>query len=257
MSTRMDSSGEEFLQIRDAFNQMADKLQNAEEEKKRMEKERNQLFMDISHDLKTPITTIQGYALALSEGMVEQEDKKQRYLQTIYDKSVRVTNLINNVFDLAKLENATPQLQIQNYDLPEFLRKMAAEFYEQIEQKGMALDFNTTVNKLEIPFDTKEMERVVANLLSNAVRHNQPGSQIKISLFEEEDSAIIEIADNGAGIPDELKDIYSSPSYAQIPHEQAMAAQPGSGNCKEIVERHGEIGIGSEEKNIRLCLGFF
>lgn len=252
LSARMDFKAEnEFLQIRDAFNQMADKLQNAEKEKKRMEEERNQMFMNISHDLKTPITTIQGYALALKEGMVEQEDKKQRYLQTIYDKSVRVTNLINNVFDLAKLENSTPQLQIQNHDLPEFLRKMAAEFYEQIEQKGMVLDFNTTVNKLEIPFDAKEMERVVANLLSNALRYNPPGTTIKMSLFEEEDSAIIEVADNGAGIPDELKNMIFSPF---VRGDTSRSSEGGTGLglaiAKKIVEGHGgrlELVTGREE----------
>lgn len=209
------------------------------------------MFMNISHDLKTPITTIQGYALALKEGMVEQEDKKQRYLQTIYDKSVRVTNLINNVFDLAKLENSTPQLQIQNHDLPEFLRKMAAEFYEQIEQKGMVLDFNTTVNKLEIPFDAKEMERVVANLLSNALRYNPPGTTIKMSLFEEEDSAIIEVADNGAGIPDELKNMIFSPF---VRGDTSRSSEGGTGLglaiAKKIVEGHGgrlELVTGREE----------
>jgi signal transduction histidine kinase len=241
LSARMDFKAEnEFLQIRDAFNQMADKLQNAEKDKKRMEEERNRMFMDISHDLKTPITTIQGYALALKEGMVEQDEKKQRYLQTIYDKSVRVSNLINNVFDLAKLENATRQLQIQNHDLAEFLRKMAAEFYEQIEQKGMNLDFDTTVNKLEVPFDIKEMERVIANLLNNAIIYNPPGTTIKVSLYEEEDSAIVEIADNGAGIPDELKDIIFSPF---VRGDTSRSTEGGTGLglaiAKKIVEGHG------------------
>ena len=212
LSVRMDFKAEnEFLQIRDAFNQMADKLQNAENEKKKMEQDRNRMFMDISHDLKTPITTIQGYALALKEGMVEQNEKKQRYLQTIYDKSVRVTNLINNLFDLTMLENTPPQFDIQHHDMAEFLRKMAAEFYEQIEQKGMFLDFHTSMDKLAVPFDNKEMERVIANLLSNAILYNPPGTLIKMSLFEEGDSAIIEIADNGAGIPDHLKDQIFSP----------------------------------------------
>jgi signal transduction histidine kinase len=241
LSARMDFKAEnEFLQIRDAFNQMADKLQKAQQDNRKLEEERNRMFMDISHDLKTPITTIQGYALALKEGMVEQEEKKQRYLQTIYDKSVRVTNLVNNVFDLAKLENTTPQFQIQKHDIVEFLRKMAAEFYEQIEQKGMVLDFNTTVNKLDVPFDMKEMERVVANLLSNAMLYNPPGTTIKMSLYEQEDSAIIEIADNGTGIPDELKDIIFSPF---VRGDSSRSSEGGTGLglaiAKKIVEGHG------------------
>ena len=241
LSTRMDFKAEnEFLQIRDAFNQMADKLQKAQHDNRRLEEERNRMFMDISHDLKTPITTIQGYALALKEGMVEQEEKKQRYLQIIYDKSVRVTNLINNVFDLAKLENTTRQFQIQKLDMAEFLRKMAAEFYEQIEQKGMMLNFNTAVNKLEVPFDMKEMERVVSNLLSNAILYNPPGTTIKMSLCEEEDSAVIEIADNGVGIPDELKDIIFSPL---VRGDSSRSSEGGTGLglaiAKKIVEGHG------------------
>ncbi len=252
LSTRMDFKAEnEFLQIRDAFNQMADKLQKAQQDNRRLEEERNRMFMDISHDLKTPITTIQGYALALKEGMVEQEEKKQRYLQTIYDKSVRVTNLINNVFDLAKLENTTPQFQIQSHDLAEFLRKMAAEFYEQIEQKDMVLDFNTTVNKLDVPFDMKEMERVIANLLSNAILYNPPGTTIKMSLLDQGDSAIIEIADTGAGIPDEIKDIIFTPF---VRGDSSRSSEGGTGLglaiAKKIVEGHGgrlELVAGGDE----------
>jgi signal transduction histidine kinase len=252
LSTRMDFKAEnEFLQIRDAFNQMADKLQKAQQDNRKLEEERNRMFMDISHDLKTPITTIQGYALALKEGMVEQEEKKQRYLQTIYDKSVRVTNLINNLFDLAKLENTTPQFRIQKQDVAEFLRKMAAEFYEQIEQKGMALDFDTTVNKLEVPFDIKEMERVIANLLSNAILYNPPGTTIRMSLFEKQDSAVIEIADNGVGIPEDLKDIIFSPF---VRGDSSRSSEGGTGLglaiAKKIVEGHGgrlELCNGTDE----------
>ena len=254
LSVRMDFKAEnEFLQIRDAFNQMADKLQNAENEKKKMEQDRNRMFMDISHDLKTPITTIQGYALALKEGMVEQNEKKQRYLQTIYDKSVRVTNLINNLFDLTMLENTPPQFDIQHHDMAEFLRKMAAEIYEQIEQKGMFLDFHTSMDKLAVPFDNKEMERVIANLLSNAILYNPPGTLIKMSLFEEGDSAIIEIADNGAGIPDHLKDQIFSPF---VRGDSSRSSEGGTGLglaiAKKIVEGYGgklELILGREKYN--------
>ena len=204
---RMDFKAEnEFLEIKDAFNSMVGKLQKSEEEKVKLEEARKRMFVDISHDLKTPITTISGYAKALSEGMITEEDKKQRYLQTIYDKSMRVASLINNLFDLAKLENTAPTFQKSKEDFVEFLRGICAEYYEQIEEREMLLDFIVNVDKLVINFDRKEIGRVLSNIINNAILYNPQGTRIRIELFQDEGDVVVEIADNGVGIPEYLKD---------------------------------------------------
>lgn len=105
LDVRMDFRAEdEFLQIRDAFNEMAEKLEAAREEKIRMEEARNRMFIDISHDLKTPVTVISGYSRALAENMVKDEERKKRYIETIYSKSMYVSKLTEDLFELAKLD---------------------------------------------------------------------------------------------------------------------------------------------------------
>ena len=172
LNTRMDFEAEnEFLQIRDTFNYMADKLEMAEADKKRLEESRKRMFVDISHDLKTPVTTISGYCKALSEGIVKDEEQKQRYLRTIYDKSIRVANLIDDLFELAKLEGREPELNREAVDIVELLRSMAAEHYEQMEEKGLLLDFRVPDCQVTCNIDRKEIVRVLSNILGNAIRY--------------------------------------------------------------------------------------
>lgn len=240
-SVRMEFKAEnEFLEIKDAFNYMADKLQKVEEEKKKLEKDRQRMFVDISHDLKTPITTICGYAKALSEGMITEDEKKGRYLKTIYDKSIRVTNLINNLFEIAKLENTTPKFQKETGDFVEFLRGIAAEHYEQIEEKSMQLDFKINTNKSIFLFDKKELGRVISNLINNAIIYNPEGTLIRIELFDYEREVIIEVGDNGIGISEELKENIFLPF---VRGDLTRSSQGGTGLglaiSKKIVEAHG------------------
>ncbi|MCX7922583.1 MAG: HAMP domain-containing histidine kinase [Clostridia bacterium] len=245
-TVRMDFKAEyEFLQIRDAFNYMADKLEKAEVEKKRLEEGRKRMFVDISHDLKTPITTISGYAKALSEGIVTEEVKRQRYLNTIYEKSARVTELINNLFELGKMETTQLQLNMERLDFVEFLRGIAAEHYEQMEEKGIELDFMVDSEKVMCIFDRKEMGRVIANILGNALAYNPPGTTLRIQLFEYEKHIELEIADNGIGIDEGMRDMVFEP-FVRVDSARKSDGGIGLGLAiaRKIIEAHeGTIGL--------------
>jgi len=242
-NVRMDFKAEnEFLKIRDAFNYMAVKLEESEREKHKIEENRKRMFMDISHDLKTPITTICGYVKALDEGLVQDEERKKRYLHTIHEKSLRVTNLINNLFELSKLENTEIRLKKEKYDVVEFLRGIVAEYYEQIEEKRFILDLILPVGKISCDFDRKEMGRVLSNLLNNALEYNSEGTKIRIELKEIEEKIIIEIADNGVGIPEKLKEIIFEPFVrGDINRSSDGGTGLGLAIAKKIVEAHGGI----------------
>jgi len=230
----------EFLKIKDAFNQMAEKLERVEEEKQKLEENRQQMFMDISHDLKTPITAICGYAKALSEGMVKEEEKKQRYLKVIYDKAARVTDLINNLFQLSKLENSELKLLCENQDFIEFIRGIVAECYEQIEEKGIELDLSLPLQRIILSFDKKELGRAVMNIVYNAIVYNPSGTKLRIEVSEDENGVILQIGDNGTGIPDNLKETIFEPF---VRGDSSRNSDGGTGLglaiAKKIVEGHG------------------
>ncbi len=212
LDVRMDFKAEnEFLQIRDAFNDMASRLEASQTEKSRLEEARNRMFVDISHDLKTPVTVISGYSKALSEHMVTNEQQKQRYIETIYNKSMRVSELIDDLFELSRLESGKPELKLETTDMTEFIKGMAAEYYEQFEEKSLQLDLDIPDRKILSRIDRKQLARAISNLLVNAIRYNPPGTAIRIGLAATASLLTVEISDSGAGIPENLRDTIFEP----------------------------------------------
>ncbi len=239
MNTRMDFKAEnEFLQIRDAFNEMADKLESAQKEKVRMEEARSRMLIDISHDLKTPMTVIGGYSKALAENMVRDADKKRRYIETIYNKSMHVSNMIDELFDLTKLDFKESDLDTKNVDMAEFLRDMVAGHYEQIEDKGLVLDLDIPDEEVMLRINRKEMSRAFSNILVNAVRHNPSGTTIHVKLLELADRIDIVIADNGLGIPENIRDSLFDP-FVRGDASRSSSGGTGLGLAiaKKIVEK--------------------
>lgn len=212
LDVRMDFKAEnEFLQIRDAFNDMASRLEASQAEKSRLEETRNRMFVDISHDLKTPITVISGYSKALSEHMVSDEQQRQRYIETIYNKSMRVSELIDDLFELSRLEGGKLELKLETTDMTEFIKGMAAEYYEQFEEKSLLLEIDIPEYQIFSQIDRKQITRAISNLLVNAVRYNPPETAIRIGLAATDSLLKVEISDNGTGIPENLRDTIFEP----------------------------------------------
>ena len=240
LDTRMDFRAEnEFLQIQDAFNEMAEKLESAEKEKARLEKARNRMFIDISHDLKTPMTIISGYSKALAEDMVRDEDKKKRYIEAIYNKSVHVSNMIEDLFELAKLDFRETDPNLEKIDLAEFLRDMAAEHYEQMEDKGLELELQIPQDRVMYMLDRKEMTRAVSNILVNAIRHNPPGTSVFLGLYNMYDRTDIVIADDGIGIPEDIRQTVFDPFVKADGSRSSGGTGLGLAIAGKIVEKHG------------------
>ncbi|MBS4538395.1 HAMP domain-containing histidine kinase [Clostridium sp. D2Q-11] len=239
-NTRLNFEAEsEFANIRDAFNYMVSELERIEVEKNQIEEKKKNMLVDISHDLKTPITTIQGYSKAISEGMVEDDEKKQLYLNTIYNKSIKVTNLIDMLFEYVKLDTMEYKLNITNQDLTEFIRETIAGYYEEIEEKGFELNIDMPEERLFYSFDSRQIERVLSNLISNSIKYNPKGTTLFIKLIYNEDNIEIQVADNGVGIPETLRNNIFDPF---VRGDQARSSSGGSGLglaiSKRIIEKH-------------------
>ena len=214
-----------------------------EAEKKKQEdydKRRNLMLSDIAHDLRTPITTVSGYAMALSDGMVE-EDKKQEYLDAIQAKSKRMSDLINLLFDYVKLDSDGFTLAKESYDVCELVRECAAFQYQDIEDAGMTLDVDIPEEVIKVEVDKLQFSRVVTNLLTNAVRHNKSGTDIGLYVNEDDDDKLrIMVADNGDLIPEEQVVQIFDPF---VMGDESRSTKGGTGLglsiSKKIVEMHG------------------
>ena len=223
---------------------LIEEVQRMEKHKDEMrqvyEKKRNLMLSDIAHDLRTPITTIAGYSKALNDGMVTSEEKKKEYLQAIENKSERMNDLINLLYEYIRLDSEKFSLHQEMIDVAELLREIGASLYSDVEEKGMDFQIVIPEESYMIELDKIQFSRVVVNLINNAIKHNDRGTQISLEIKEEKNKILISVSDNGAFIPAFLTEHIFEP-FAM--GDASRTSQNGSGLglsiAKKIVEMHG------------------
>lgn len=217
------------------------KLQKArDKERKEYDRRRNLMLSDIAHDLRTPMTTVAGYARALSDGMVTDETKKQEYLTVIQNKSARMDDLINLLFDYVKLDSDGFALDLENVDLCELLRENAALIYPDMEDNGYIFDVDIPEQQYYIEADRIQFSRVITNLLVNVMRHNAAGTKVLLRTLIEDNGIKIQVADSGVDIPKEKENIIFEP-FAKMDKSRTNSSGSGLGLSivKKIVDKHG------------------
>lgn len=235
----------EFEQMCVSFNQLSRRLCEAQESRRRAEADKQKMLADISHDLKTPITVIQGYSKAICDGLIPPE-QTAACLSTIYQKSTALTGLINTFYDYSRLEHPDFALVPVRRDLCEYLRGYLAEKYTEIELSGFTLEVQIPDAPLFCRLDEVQLRRVFENILANALKHNPPGTALFVSLegpLSGEDGrrfARIVLADAGCGIPERLRDSVFEPF---VVGDDSRATRQGSGLglaiSRRVAEAHG------------------
>ena len=202
-----------------------DKKQRAE-----FDKQRNLLFSDIVHDVKTPITTVVGYSQALLDGMADDPIKQREYLEAIHGKSLRISDLISTLFEYVKLDSAGFELHPEMYDLAELVRECVIIHFMDFEEKGLVIDFDIPEERSMAYVDRMQMSRVVTNLLTNTIRYLSPGDHVLLSMKEVIDSGrdmyLISCADDGIAIEDGLINTIFNPFSRG---DKARSTKGGSG----------------------------
>lgn len=209
-----------------------------EEENIRYNQERNMLFANISHDLKTPITTIMGFAKALYDDVVNESEKKE-LLNSIYEKSKKVNELLDLMFQYTKLNGLDFEMKLQEADVGRIIKETIALYYNEFEQRNIEINIEIPEKPIEINLDRVEFSRAISNLLINAYRHNMIGSKVAIRL-EEEDRIKVIVADNGDIIRADMQEEIFNPFVCE---DESRNSKGGSGLglaiTKKIIEKHG------------------
>ena len=221
-----------------------EEVQRLEEEKtayrKDYEKRRNLLLSDIAHDLRTPITTISGYAKALNDGMVTDEQKTREYLEAIENKSQRMNNLINLLYEYVKLDSANFTLKKEKVDLAELLRENAALLYQDVEEKGMEFVVEIPENPCMVEIDALQISRVITNLINNSIRHNEPGTTITLELKDTFYNKEIIISDDGEPIEESVVEhIFEPFTVGDTSRRTKGGSGLGLSIAQRIVQMHG------------------
>lgn len=246
LDTELDFETEtEFGEMRDAFNFMARKLRDSEKKRMIMENERMQLFSHIAHDLKTPMTTISGYAGALASGMVEELDKQQEYYLAMKAKSGQMNQLIDQLLSYSKLGMPQYRMNFVKVDLAELLRVSCAALFGEVESKQMKLELRLPDKPIFYMADSLETTRAIGNLLTNAIRHNPAGSLLFVGIAEEPGRVEIQVADNGVVIPEAIAGNLFEPF---VSGSDSRSAGSGTGLglaiVKKVMEQHsGEVDL--------------
>jgi len=229
----------EFAEIRDAFNIMTRSLEEARQQKEEAEAKKNKMLLELSHDIKTPISTIRSFAVALEQDMVKEEDKPG-YYNTIHLKAVRITSLADDMFTMLKMRSGDYQLQKKQEDICEFLRKQCAEYYYDALEKGLQMTVDIPETEISCAADYTLLTRVVGNLLSNAVKYNQTGKSIEVKIKKIQDRIKIWVSDDGEPIADEIR-LTLFDDF--IRGDRARKSDGGTGLglsiTKAVVEKHG------------------
>ena len=214
--------------------------QEWEDQQKEFDRKRNLMLSDIAHDLRTPMTTVSGYANALADGMVQDPQKQAAYLSAIQRKSHRMNDLINLLFEYVKLDSEGFSLDRKPHDLCEIARENAALIYSDVEDAGMTLDVEIPDEPIMVSVDEVQISRVVTNLLTNAMRHNDKGIHIMLCLFRQEGVIHLMVADSGSVIPKDFEEHLFEPfARGDASRKSSGGSGLGLSIAKKVVEMHG------------------
>ena len=212
---------------------------NERREREEYERKRNLMLSDIAHDLRTPITTVAGYAQALDEDLITDERKSEIY-SAIRAKSARMSELIDLLFDYVKLDSDGFELSRKPVDMCELVRECVAFSYQDMEDAGMEPDIDIPDDPIAVSADRLQMSRVINNLITNAIRYNEPGTKIGIYLIHDSDRIHIMVCDKGSLIdPDKAKHLFEP----FVRGDEARTTTGGSGLglsiAHKIISMHG------------------
>lgn len=227
----------EFLEIIEAFNTMNDCLEKEKAEKEKLQKERNQMLLELSHDLKTPLATIKSCVTALSEGLVSEEER-EHYYHTIAVKGDRVNTMADDMFTMLKMESNDYCPEKKELDLCELVRQICAEYYE--EMSHFDIDINIPEESIGIMADKQLITRTIANLLTNALKYNLTGSRIWVKVLKENKKVSVIVSDDGEKI---AEDVQENMFKAFVRGDKSRSTSGGTGLglaiAQSIARKHG------------------
>ncbi|MDO5396959.1 MAG: HAMP domain-containing sensor histidine kinase [bacterium] len=236
------SDMEEIDELCVSFDEMRCSLMSAEKNEAALKNERSMMIANISHDLKTPVTSIKGYVDAINDGLASNPETLRRYLGVIRSKANSIESLINNMSTMSRIEMSRLTMNFDEGEINDLVYETAAEYRADAELAGLALETALTSEPAPVRLDYEKFRRVLINLIENSIKYRRAESK-KIRLVTEnaENGVYVRVIDDGIGIEkEELNRIYDSfyrIDEARTAHIKGSGL--GLGIAKELVKLHG------------------
>lgn len=237
---------DEIGDLANTINSMADKLEEVDSERKKLDLFRRDFLSNVSHELRTPLTAMQGFLEALQDGLIPEEGRK-KYYDVMYNETIHMNRLVDDIMDLMKLENKEITLSRYPVDVESLLRKAAFTFQQEAAEKGINIEVSIQDNLPQAFADRDRLTQIIANLLKNAVKFTEEGS---ISVHAEADDSyvLIQVSDTGMGISEEDQEMVWERFFKVDRGRSKKNSGTGLGLAivKELVELHqGKIALES------------
>lgn len=250
----------EISDLYENYNQMRLRLKESAEEQAEADKQNRELISNISHDLKTPITSIKGYVEGIMDGVADTPEKMDRYIKTIYNKANDMNRLINELTIYSGIDSNRIPYHFRKLNVADYFNDCVEEVGLDLEGQNIRLNYsNMTPPDTLVIADPEQMKRVINNIVGNSVKYmNRENGTIDIRILDEIDSIRVEIEDNGKGVsPKEIGRIFERFYRTDASRN---SSQGGSGIglsiVKKIIEDHGGYIWATSKEGEGVCMHF-
>ena len=251
----------EFEHVCRTFNAMQHTILEDQRQREKNEKVRTDMVTGISHDLRTPLTSIRGYIKGVLDGVADTDEKKALYLQTAYESTEDMNALLQKLFDFSRMESGQMPFHMVHADLAEFTSAWTAQKEGVLKSRQIHLSFMQEKEVMpEVPMDVDQVPRIFDNLLENSVKYaGVRPLEIRIQVFEqtgEKPGVIVEWKDNGHGVPEEKLPQIFERFYRCDESRSEKGGGIGLYVVKYIMERHGGSAKAENDGGLKIQLFF-
>ncbi len=235
----------EFADLSNGFNKMAETIQYETKKREELEKMREELILDVSHDLKNPLASILGYSETMINNTLSEEEKNE-CLQIINKNSYKANKLINDLFEFSLYNNINYKLNLAKIDICEFIRTLIANYIPEFEYKEFEYDFDIMEGPIFILADEEKLTRAINNIFDNKIKYNEIGNKIIVKTEIKENYFYILLSDNGEIMPKEYWERIFNPFVRVDKSRNSKTGGTGLGlsiTKKIILKHYGDVKI--------------
>lgn len=243
-------NNDEFGKLCRNFEDMGKRLRKSEDNQQ-------ELIQAVSHDIKTPLTSIIGFSKRLKENKVS-EDRKADYYETVYRKAIELQEILEELEEYAN-NNVEKQYSFSKLNCKQYVTNLCMEFKTEYEQKGCIFNYNIDINEnIHINTDTKKMKRVFVNIINNSLKYAGDNCTVTVNCSIIDNALDVAISDNGEGVPEEFINKIFDRFYRVDSSRSREKGGTGLGLaiCKEIVEKHHGKIYACNNNEGGLCISF-
>ena len=196
----------DLSKVVDSINGLVDSTVAAIEDEREIEKSKDELITNVSHDIRTPLTSIIGYLGLIEDGQYQNNDEILKYTSIAYKKAKQMKSLVEDLFEYSKVRQPSVPVNTVSFDMVQLLEQLAADFELEAKKKNIQIQVETKENQLIMDGDTEKLVRVFNNLITNALKYGTEANKIVIEIEKAKNEAVVTVKNNGISIPREALD---------------------------------------------------